>query len=179
MMRFLPLILFVVLASFLAWGLQRDPSRIESPLINQAAPEFSLPVLARSDTFDSTSMLGQVWVLNVFASWCVACVAEHPLLVQLAKDSDVPLVGLNYRDKTDDAVAWLDRFGDPFETVAEDAAGGVGIDWGVYGVPETFVIDAAGQVKYKHIGPLTEESIASTVLPLLKSLQNKESVSLQ
>jgi len=112
-------------------------------------------------------------VLNVFASWCVACVTEHPLLVQLAKDEAVPLVGLNYKDQTADAVAWLNRFGNPFVAVAEDLAGGVGIDWGVYGVPETFVIDAQGQVRYKHIGPLTEESIANTVVPLIQSLESQ------
>ena len=173
MMRFVPLLVFALLVGFLAYGLQRDPSRIESPLINQSAPEFSLPVLATGETFESNAMLGQVWVLNVFASWCVACVTEHPLLVQLAKDEAVPLVGLNYKDQTADAVAWLNRFGNPFVAVAEDLAGGVGIDWGVYGVPETFVIDAQGQVRYKHIGPLTDESIANTVVPLIRSLESQ------
>ena len=173
MTRFLPLLVFGLLVGFLAYGLQRDPSRIESPLIDQAAPEFSLPILATGETFDSNSMRGQVWVLNVFASWCAACVTEHPLLVQLANDQSVPLVGLNYKDQTSDAVAWLNRFGNPFVAVAEDQAGGVGIDWGVYGVPETFVIDANGEVRYKHIGPLTDESIANTVVPLIQSLENQ------
>ena len=173
MTRFMPLVVFGLLVGFLAYGLQRDPSRIESPLIDQAAPEFSLPILATGETFDSNSMRGQVWVLNVFASWCAACVTEHPLLVQLANDQSVPLVGLNYKDQTSDAVAWLNRFGNPFVAVAEDQAGGVGIDWGVYGVPETFVIDANGEVRYKHIGPLTDESIANTVVPLIQSLENQ------
>ena len=173
MMRFVPLLVFGLLVGFLAYGLQRDPSRIESPLINQAAPQFSLPVLASGDEFDSNAMLGQVWVLNIFASWCAACVTEHPLLVQLAKDHTVPLVGLNYKDQTEDAVAWLNRFGNPFMAVAEDQSGGVGIDWGVYGVPETFVIDASGNVRYKHIGPLTDASIANTVLPLIQSLESQ------
>lgn len=173
MMRFLPLLVFGLMAGFLAYGLQRDPSRVESPLIDQAAPQFSLPILATGATFDSKSMLGEVWVLNIFASWCVACVTEHPLLVQLAEEQSVPLVGLNYKDQTEDAVKWLNRFGNPFIAVAEDQAGGVGIDWGVYGVPETFVIDANGDVRYKHIGPLTEESIANTVLPLIQSLESQ------
>jgi len=172
-MRFVPLLVFCLLAGFLAYGLQRDPSRIESPLIDQAAPQFTLPVVATGANFDSKSMLGRAWVLNVFASWCVACVAEHPLLVQLAEDQSAPVVGLNYKDITGDAVAWLNRFGNPFFAVPEDQDGAVGIDWGVYGVPETFVIDAEGVVQYKHIGPLTEESIATTVLPLLQSLESK------
>lgn len=171
MMRFVPLLVFGLLVGFLAYGLQRDPSRIDSPLIDNAAPQFSLPILATGETFDSQSMVGQVWVLNVFASWCVACVAEHPLLVKLGEEQSVPLVGLNYKDKTGDAVAWLNRFGNPFFAVPEDQAGSVGIDWGVYGVPETFVIDADGVVQYKHIGPLTEQSIADTVLPLIQSLE--------
>ncbi len=178
MSRFLPLLAFVVLAGFLAWGLQRDPSRIESPLVNNSAPAIELPVLATGERFKSEGLQGRVWVLNVFASWCVACVSEHPLLVDLANQRpDIVLVGLNYKDTTQDAVAWLNRFGDPFDVVAEDQAGKVGIDWGVYGVPETFVIDGMGQVRYKHIGPLTEQSIADELLPLLDSLQTPIEVS--
>lgn len=171
MTRLLPLAVFLIMAGFLAWGLRNDPSEIASPLIDQVAPEISLPVLASDETFESASMKGQVWVLNVFASWCVACVAEHPLLVDLATKNDVALIALNYKDQTEDAVKWLNRFGDPFDAVAEDVSGSTGIDWGVYGVPETFVIDAEGHVRYKHIGPLTEDSIADTVLPLIESLQ--------
>jgi len=178
MSRFLPLLIFVVLAGFLGWGLQRDPSRIESPLIDKSAPHIELPVLASGEAFNSETLRGKVWVLNVFASWCVACVSEHPLLVQLAKDrSDIPLVGLNYKDTTTDAVAWLNRFGDPFNFVAEDQSGLTGIDWGVYGVPETFIIDADGLVRYKHIGPLTEQSIATKLLPIIDSLTGAVEVS--
>jgi len=178
MSRFLPLLIFVVLAGFLGWGLQRDPSRIESPLINKSAPEIALPVLASGELFNSTELQGKVWVLNVFASWCVACVSEHPLLVQLAKDrSNLPLVGLNYKDTTAEAVAWLNRFGDPFNFVAEDQSGLTGIDWGVYGVPETFIIDAEGLIRYKHIGPLTKQSIAEELLPMIDSLSNALEVS--
>jgi len=173
MMRFLPLVVFALLAGFLYLGLQRDPSRVDSPLVNQAAPAIDLPILATKGRFSSESLKGQVWVLNVFASWCVACVSEHPILVQFAQDTDVPLVGLNYKDTTDNAVAWLDRFGDPFTVIAEDIEGGVGIDWGVYGVPETFVIDASGTVRYKHIGPVTDASMAETILPLIATLQSE------
>jgi len=179
MTRLLPLLVFLVLAGFLYYGLQRDPSRIESPLIDQQAPVFSLPVLGTQDTFDSASLIGQVWVLNVFASWCAACVGEHPVLVELAQERTIPLVGLNYRDQTGDALAWLDRFGNPFVSVAEDQAGKVGIDWGVYGVPETFVIDHAGQVRYKHIGPITTESLYETILPLIDSLSQEQTVSMR
>lgn len=177
MSRFLPLIVFFVMAGFLAWGLQRDPSRIESPLINNSAPEIELPVLASGELFKSEQMRGEVWVLNVFASWCVACVAEHPLLVQLAKDTDIALVGLNYKDTTGEAVAWLNRFGDPFHYVVEDQSGLTGIDWGVYGVPETFVIDAQGKIRYKHIGPLTEQSIAEELIPTIDSLSKSVEIS--
>jgi len=179
MMKLLPLIVFLALAGFLYFGLQRDPSLIQTPLLNKPAPEFVLPVLASEDSLDSSSLAGRVWVLNVFASWCAACVQEHPLLVDLAAQRDITLVGLNYKDQPDDAVAWLDRFGDPFEFVADDRAGDVGIDWGVYGVPETFVIDAQGKVRYKHIGPLTDEAIETTLLPLLDSLLESQTVSLR
>jgi len=178
MMRFVPVVLFLGLAVFLGFALQRDPSRIESPLINQIAPAFNLPVLSSDDTFSPSNLQGQVWVLNVFASWCTACVAEHPLLVELAAQSDIPLVGLNYKDQPSDAVAWLDRFGNPFSVVADDRAGTAGIDWGVYGVPETFVIDAAGNVRYKHIGPLEQTTIDSVLLPLIDSLQQTTAASL-
>lgn len=178
MSRFLPLLVFLVLAGFLGWGLQRDPSLIDSPLIDKHAPEIDLPILASEDVFKSEDLTGKVWVLNVFASWCVACVSEHPLLVQLAKDREnLPLVGLNYKDTTADAVAWLNRFGDPFHFVAEDQSGLTGIDWGVYGVPETFVIDGSGLIRYKHIGPLTERSIAEELLPMIDSLTSSVEVS--
>jgi len=178
MSRFLPLLVFVVLAGFLGWGLQRDPSIIDSPLIDKSAPAIDLPVLASGEVFQSDALMGKVWVLNVFASWCVACVAEHPLLVQLAKDrEDLLLVGLNYKDTTEEAVAWLNRFGDPFHFVAEDQSGLTGIDWGVYGVPETFIIDAEGSIRYKHIGPLSERSIAEELLPMIDSLTSPVEVS--
>lgn len=178
MTRLLPLIVFLIMVGFLAWGLQRDPSRIDSPLIDQAAPAFSLPVLGGDTTFTSEDMLGQPWVLNVFASWCGPCIAEHPVLTDLAEQQSAPVVALNYKDSSADAVAWLARYGDPFYVVAEDQAGSVGIDWGVYGVPETFVIDGEGNVRYKHIGPLSDEDMKNTVMPLLQSLSTQELSSL-
>lgn len=178
MTRLLPLIIFLIMVGFLAWGLQRDPSRIDSPLIDQAAPAFSLPVLGSDTTFTSADMLGKPWVLNVFASWCGPCIAEHPVLTDLAEQQNAPVVALNYKDRSADAVAWLARYGDPFYVVAEDQAGSVGIDWGVYGVPETFVIDAEGNVRYKHIGPLSDEDMKNTVMPLLQSLSSQELSSL-
>ena len=123
-----------------------------------------------SPTFDSASMAGRVWVLNVWASWCGPCAQEHPQLVALAESRDVPIIGLNYKDAPDDARAWLRRHGDIFDEVLADADGGVGIDWGVYGVPETFVIDADGRVRHKHVGPVLPEDLEGTLLPLIDSL---------
>jgi len=179
MMRVLPLVIFLGLAAFLALGLRMDPSRIESPLVDQPAPGILLPVLNSTESFDSKSLLGKPWLLNVFASWCSACIGEHPLLVSLAQRNDFALVGLNYKDKSNDAIAWLDRFGNPFTVVAADTEGRVAIDWGVYGAPETFIIDAAGTVRYKHVGPLTEAAMVDTVIPLMNSLSRSNTASLQ
>ena len=179
--RLLPLIVFAAIGVFLWRGLSLDPGKLPSALIDRPAPEFSVATLsgrqgetdARSQAspiFDSASMAGQVWVLNVWASWCGPCAQEHPQLVALAESRDVPIVGLNYKDAPDDARAWLQRHGDIFDEVLADADGGVGIDWGVYGVPETFVIDAEGRVRHKHVGPVLAEDLEGTLLPLLDSL---------
>jgi cytochrome c biogenesis protein CcmG/thiol:disulfide interchange protein DsbE len=172
MKRFLlPLALFVVLAGFLAVGLQRDPREIPSPLIDKPAPAFALPRLdTPAQTVSVQELRGQVWLLNVWASWCVACRQEHPLLVELGKSGQVPLYGLNYKDKREDALAWLQRHGDPYRFSLSDAEGLVGIDFGVYGVPETFVIDKKGVIRHKHIGPLTREALQDTILPLMRHL---------
>jgi len=165
---------FALLVLLLAVGLTLDPRRVPSPLIDKAAPSFQLPRLDdRKQVFDSASMRGHVWLLNVWASWCVACRAEHPLLVELAGRRVVEIVGLNYKDDPADARAWLGRLGNPYQVSASDLDGRVGIDWGVYGVPETFVIDGTGVIRYKQIGPLTREAIEDTVLPLVRSLQEK------
>ena len=169
--RFLPLIIFVVMLGFLAVGLGLNPREVPSPLINKPAPTFTLATLASPDkTFSPQDLRGKVWLLNVWASWCVACRIEHPVLVDLAKTGVVPIYGLNYKDKRDDAIRWLGNFGNPYQQSLSDTEGLVGIDFGVYGVPETFVIDKAGVIRLKHIGPVTPEALQNTILPLIRKL---------
>ncbi|CAG0951071.1 Thiol:disulfide interchange protein DsbE [Burkholderiales bacterium] len=168
----LPLAIFAVLVGFLFVGLFRDPREVPSPLIDKAAPAFALPVLHQPERkVAGADYLGQVWLLNVWASWCVACRVEHPVLVELAKSKVVPIVGLNYKDKPDEGIAWLAQHGDPYTLSVVDGDGRVGIDWGVYGVPETFVVDKAGMIRYKHIGPVSPEALQQTILPLVRRLQ--------
>jgi cytochrome c biogenesis protein CcmG, thiol:disulfide interchange protein DsbE len=169
--RFLPVIVFAVLVAFLAIGLKLDPREVPSPLVNKAAPAFKLPLLAQPEAMLTPADLrGKVWLLNVWASWCVSCRVEHPLLVELAKTGTVPIYGLNYKDKRLDAMQWLRERGDPYLQSLSDTDGRVGIDYGVYGVPETFVIDREGVIRYKQIGPLTPESLRDTILPLVRKL---------
>ena len=172
MKRFLlPLIVFAVLVGFLAVGLTLNPREVPSPLIDKPAPAFSLPRLdAPEQQLALQDMKGKVWLLNVWASWCVACRIEHPLLVDLAKSGTVPIYGLNYKDKREDALAWLAKHGNPYRVSLSDAQGLVGIDFGVYGVPETFVIDKNGTIRFKQIGPVTPEVLRDTILPLVKKL---------
>ena len=175
LLKLLPLALFVALAAFLAKGLTLDPAELPSPLIDKEAPAIvssTLPV--GSAEFDSANMLGQVWVLNVWASWCGPCVEEHPFLNQLATERTVPIVGLNYKDQPQDAMSWLAQLGNPFAHLLDDRQGDVGLDWGVYGVPETFVIDQNGRVRYKHVGPLNAESYAENLLPVVDQLTQGE-----
>jgi cytochrome c biogenesis protein CcmG/thiol:disulfide interchange protein DsbE len=168
----IPLLLFVVLVGFLAVGLSRDPHELPSPLIGKQAPAFELPQLADPQkTFSPESMKGKVWILNVWASWCVACREEHPVLVELGKLQVAPIIGLDYKDKRDDAMAMLARQGNPYVLSAFDANGRVGIDYGVYGVPETYVIDKAGVIRFKHIGPITMELLNKKMIPLLGELK--------
>lgn len=177
MLRFaIPLLVFVVLVSFLYAGLGLNPREVPSPLIDKPAPVFELSLLQtkfehQDSTFSSKDMLGKVWLLNVWASWCVACRQEHPLIVELAKQNIVPIYGLNYQDESMDALAWLDQFGDPYTASLVDFDGRVGIDFGVYGVPETFVIDKQGIIRYKQIGPITESALNDKILPLVQELQ--------
>lgn len=169
---FVPLALFMAMAGFLFRGLVLDPSHIPSPLIDQPAPEFKLEQLAGNGAvFNSLDMQGQVWMLNIWASWCTACLDEHPLFVALADRQLLPIVGLNYKDKADDAEGWLARFGNPYSVIAADTLGKVGIDWGVYGVPETFVIDKSGTIRYKHIGPVDQQTLDDVILPMITELQ--------
>ena len=168
----IPLAVFIVIVGFLWAGLGRDPREVPSPLIGKPAPAFDLVQLKQPDKKLSTAdMKGQVWLLNVWASWCVSCRVEHPLLLQLAKTNVVPVYGLDYKDKADDALAWLAQHGNPYTASIVDSDGKVGIDYGVYGVPETFLIDKAGVVRYKQIGPLTVEALQQKILPLVRQLQ--------
>ena len=168
----IPLLLFVVLVGFLSVGLNRDPHEVPSPLIGKQAPAFELPQLADPQkTFSPESMKGKVWILNVWASWCVACREEHPVLVELGKLQIAPIIGLDYKDKRDDAMTMLARQGNPYVLSAFDANGRVGIDYGVYGVPETYVIDQAGVIRFKHIGPITMELLNKKMIPLLSELK--------
>ena len=172
MKRYLiPLIVFVVLVGFLAVGLNLKPREVPSPLIDKPAPAFNLARLdAPEQKLGLEDLKGKVWLLNVWASWCVACRQEHPLLVDLARQNVVPIYGLNYKDKREEAIAWLGRYGNPYITSLSDTEGLVGIDYGVYGVPETFVIDKAGTIRLKHIGPVTPEALRDTILPLVRKL---------
>ena len=151
----LPLVLFVVLAIFLAIGLKLNPKEIPSPVIGKPAPAFALPTLENPQKMLSAQDLrGKVWLLNVWASWCVSCREEHPILVELSKRKLVTIIGLNYKDEAQAAGQWLQHFGNPYDNSVMDSDGRVGIDYGVYGVPETFVIDGEGRIMHKHVGPL-------------------------
>lgn len=170
--RYVPLAVFAVLAVFFAIGLTMNPRIIPSPLVGKAVPEFDLPaVKGRKLGLSAANLRGEVSIVNVFASWCLACRDEHPLLMQLAASRVVPIHGLNYKDKPDDAAKWLDDLGDPYTRTGADISGQVGIEWGVYGVPETFVIDRNGHIAYKHIGPVTAQSLNEKLLPLIRQLQ--------
>jgi len=167
----IPLAAFLALATILAVGLKRDPREVPSPLIGKPAPSFALPRLDDpSKTIRLEDLRGKVWILNVWASWCVACRVEHPLLMEFAKKGLAPIYGLDYKDERSDATTWLARFGNPYDASLVDADGRVGIDLGVYGVPETFVIDRDGIIRLKHIGPLTPDVLATKIEPLLKKL---------
>ena len=172
-LRFLiPLAIFIVLAGFLFRGLFLNPREVPSPLIGKPAPQFSLAQLHQEDQmFAPQQMQGQVWLLNVWASWCVACRQEHPLLVELARGKAVPIVGLNYKDKPDEAKGWLAKLGDPYDLSVKDRDGRVGIEYGVYGVPETFLIDKNGVIRLKQIGPITEEVWTKKMLPMIEELR--------
>lgn len=171
-MRFaIPLGIFVLMVGLLGYGLTLDPKKVPSPLIDKLAPPFTLAQLHQPDAqISDKDLLGQVWVLNVWASWCVACRAEHEVITRLARMNLAQVIGLNYKDPPDEARRWLQQFGDPYSTSLMDQDGRVGIDWGVYGVPETFIIGRDGLIKYKHIGPITDESLEAEVIPTLQAV---------
>ncbi len=172
MTRFaIPLVLFILLVAFLAIGLRHDPHEVPSPLINKPAPAFQLAQLREpSQTFSAADMRGKVWLLNVWASWCVTCREEHPLLLQYARSGALPIYGLNYKDKREDALSWLGELGDPYVLSVSDNDGRVGIDYGVYGAPETYLIDRNGVIRFKQIGPVTPDIWQNTILPLAQQL---------
>lgn len=173
MRRFLlPLAVFIVLVGFLAAGLRLNPREVPSPLVGKAVPAFRLAQLHAPDkTIAAEDMRGKVWLLNVWASWCVSCRQEHPVLIDLERQKKITIVGLNYKDDRAAAISWLNQHGgDPYLVSAVDADGRVGIDFGVYGVPETFLIDKNGVIRYKHIGPVTAEALKTKILPLAEEL---------
>jgi cytochrome c biogenesis protein CcmG/thiol:disulfide interchange protein DsbE len=167
-----PLAIFIVLVAFLYRGLSLDPKRVPSPLVGKPMPEFSLPRLKDpTATLSNNDLMGKVSILNIWATWCVSCRAEHEVLLLLAKTGKVDIYGLNYKDERDKAQQWLAQLGDPYVANAFDADGRVGIDWGVYGAPETFIMDRRGIIRHKHIGPLTVDSLNNEILPLIAELQ--------
>lgn len=168
----LPLGVFVVLMGFLFTGLTLNPREVPSPLVNKPVPAFNLPTLAAPERRMAPEQLqGQVWLLNVWASWCVACQLEHPVLVDLARTGAVTVIGLNYKDRRDLALGWLGKHGNPYLATLSDTDGRVGLDFGVYGVPETYVIDRQGVIRHKHTGPVTQEFVRDTLLPLINRLE--------
>jgi cytochrome c biogenesis protein CcmG/thiol:disulfide interchange protein DsbE len=175
MMRFiLPLIAFLILVGFLTKGLFLHPHEVPSPLIDKPAPAFSLPRLDQpAKQFSPADMKGKVWLFNVWASWCESCKDEHPVLLDLAGQHQVPIYGLDYKDTPADAKAWLNEAGNPYTLVAQDADGRVGINYGVYGVPETYVIDKQGIIRYKLIGPMTMENLKGIILPMVHKLEQQ------
>jgi cytochrome c biogenesis protein CcmG/thiol:disulfide interchange protein DsbE len=172
MKKFLiPIGMFALLGILLAYGLKLDPRRIPSPLVDKPLPTFSLPTLENpKKSIANADLKGKVVLINVWASWCVACKQEHPVLMALARDKQVPIIGLNYKDQRADAAQMLKVEGNPYDAIIVDADGRVGIDWGVYGVPETFVVDKQGVIRYKQIGPITPEAWEKTLLPLIQKL---------
>jgi cytochrome c biogenesis protein CcmG, thiol:disulfide interchange protein DsbE len=167
-----PLFVFFGLVILFLFGLQNDPRLVPSPFIDKPVPEFELPTLADpSISFSSVSMKGEVALLNIWATWCIPCRDEHPLLIDLANKSDVRIYGLNYKDVREDAILWLDELGDPYDQVFFDNEGKTGIDLGVYGVPETFILDRGGIIRYKHVGPVTQALMAETILPIIDLLK--------
>ena len=168
----LPLGVFGLLVLLLGVGLSLNPREVPSPLIGKAAPPFRLPQLHQPEkSFSPQDLQGTVWVLNVWASWCASCREEHPVLTDLARSGLVPVYGLNYKDQREDALAWLKRYGDPYRASLTDPDGRVGIDYGVYGVPETYVIDRQGVIRYKRIGPVTPEIVQKKIAPLIAELK--------
>ncbi len=178
MNKYIPILIFALLVALLAFGLTNDPKEVPSPFIGKPTPEFSTNRLYVKDSskemISTDSMKGKVWLLNVFASWCVSCRSEHKLITELAKQSpNTPVVGLNYKDEDADAKKWLKYFGNPYHAIAVDLDGKIGIEYGVYGVPETFIIDKKGVIRHKQIGPVNRQALTEVIYPLLKKLESE------
>lgn len=168
----LPAAVFAALAVALYWGLWNKDDRLPSTLIGRHVPEFALPPIeGRENGLSSADLQGQISLVNVWASWCVSCRTENPLLVELAEVGTVSIYRINYKDDPEEALAFLEKFGDPFIHIGADRSGRVAIDWGVYGLPETFVIDAEGRIAYKHVGPFDRRSLEEDILPVVRRLQ--------
>ena len=166
----LPLVLLVGLVAIFALNMNRDPSLVRSVLINKPAPEFTLPAVPGTgvEGFDTAALKGEVTVVNVFASWCIPCREEHPLLEKLSAETGVRIFGINQRDAPENAVKFLNELGNPYTRIGGDADNRVSIDWGVYGVPETFVVNADGVITFKHVGPISAETLARDVIPAVE-----------
>jgi cytochrome c biogenesis protein CcmG/thiol:disulfide interchange protein DsbE len=169
-----PVAVFAALAMIFVWALSHDPRAIPSALIDKPVPKFALPpVKGRTLGLSSSDLVGEVSLLNVFASWCVACREEHPVFMRMKAENIVPIHGLNYKDQPDNAARWLNTMGDPYTRTGADIDGRVAIDWGVYGVPETFVVTKDGIIAHKHIGPVTPQALEDTILPLINRLRQQ------
>ncbi|MFH1598884.1 MAG: DsbE family thiol:disulfide interchange protein [Pseudomonadota bacterium] len=176
MNRLLPLLAFAALALLLGVGVMmnsgKDTSAIPSPLIGKMAPEFALPVLDEPDRIITRDdLLGEPYLLNVWGSWCPACRDEHPVITDLAESGRIRVIGYDYKDEADDARRWLQQFGNPYALVIADVEGRAALDWGIYGAPETFLVDAEGFIRWKFVGPLTPEVVQTQLLPVLESLE--------
>jgi len=172
----IPLIALIMMVLF-GWGLLNKSDELPSALLKKPVPEFSLPpVQGRSTGLATSDLMGKVSLVNVFASWCVPCRIEHPMFMELAQQGIVPIYGINYKDKPAQAEAWLAELGDPYTLTGADLDGRVGIEWGVYGVPETYVIGADGRIAYRHVGPLSRAALSETVLPIIRDLQSQSAL---
>ncbi|MDH5555896.1 MAG: DsbE family thiol:disulfide interchange protein [Alphaproteobacteria bacterium] len=168
----LPLLVFLAMSVYFAIGLSKDPSELPSALINKPVPEFDLPPLMEDIPGLATADFGgEVVIVNVFASWCVPCRIEHPMISRMANEGIVPVYGLNWKDEKTDAKAWLKELGNPYSRIGWDLSGRVGIDWGVYGVPETYIIGKQGRIRYKHVGPILRDTLNETLIPIIQELQ--------
>jgi len=173
--RFLPLAIFVVLVGLLAYGLTLDPRRVPSPLIGKPVPVFELPLLDKPGTLSSSDLRGEISLVNAWASWCVACRSEHEIVTELSRSGLIKVYGLNYKDEAGNAKQWLKRLGNPYFVNAVDRDGRVGIEWGVYGTPESFLIDHNGIIRHKVIGPITPSIVSEELVPLIKQIKSEMS----